>query len=122
MEATPAVRGSDGTPVMLQGDSYRPTGQTRSDGSLLVRRVGVHGARFLAGAILLGVGTAMATAGGIMTGRGLDSCGVGCSDSPDSKYQLLLFGLLLDFVGGGSMPVGLGLMISGAVQRPVELP
>jgi hypothetical protein len=121
LEATPAVRDGDGKQVMLQGDTYRSTGQARSDSLLLVRRAGAHGERFRAGAILLGVGVAMGVAGSIMISRGLGSCTVACSDSAAGNYELLLWGLLLTVTGGGSISVGLGLMISGAMQRPVEV-
>jgi hypothetical protein len=53
---------------------------------------------------------------------GVDSCALAdnCPGS-SSNPRVLFFGLLLSFIGDGSVPVGVGLMISGAVQRPVEL-
>lgn len=124
----PAIRAGDGAKVWLRGGSYRAAGEpARSDGRVVVRGVGVHGARFKAGAAVLGIGLAMAGGGAAIALTNFEvGCWGGeyCAQPPRSSANggAFAFGFAISILGDAmAAAMGPALMISGARQPPEEL-
>jgi hypothetical protein len=122
--ATPAIRARDGAEVHLLSDSYCASGETtRADGRVVVRGPGSRSPRFVAGAIVLGAGVVLSVVGAVVALTSIDLRGLG-HYTPDahSNFDLFWFGFSVSILGDGMFGVvGPALMISGAVQRPIEL-
>jgi len=122
--ATPAIRARDGAEVHLLSDSYRATSETaRADGRVVVRGPGTRGWRFRAGAIILGGGLVLTVVGAVLAISAIDARGLGqYTPGTQTNDGLFWFGFSVSILGDAlAGAVGPALMISGAVQRPIEL-